>query len=323
MSSTKEQVLSLLETHREQFFSGEALAAQLGVSRAAVWKAVKELQKQGHSIEAVPNRGYTMRSTSEVLSEQGVRPYLNERIPMLVVEKEVVSTNITAKELAAKGAPHGTLVMADAQTGGRGRRGRSFSSPPGTGLYLTMILRSGLPMECVVPMTSAAAVAVYRAIRKVCGKELSIKWVNDVYWRGKKCCGILTEAAADMESGGVDYVVVGIGLNLLEPEGGFPPELRDIAGSIFDPGEPVQRCRIAAEVANELLDMADALPETPFMEDYIQHNFVPGKDIFVIQNGEKRPAHARAITPDGHLVVDNPDGTTEELSFGEVSIRIQ
>ena len=136
----------------------------------------------------------------------------------------------------------------------------------------------------------------------MCGKELSIKWVNDVYWRGKKCCGILTEAAADMESGGVDYVVVGIGLNLLEPEGGFPPELRDIAGSIFDPGEPVQRCRIAAEVANELLDMADALPETPFMEDYIQHNFVPGKDIFVIQNGEKRPAHARAITPDGHLV---------------------
>ena len=320
--STKDAILSLLETHREQAFSGEALARQLGISRAAVWKAIKELQSQGHSIEAVPNRGYTMRSTSEVLSEQGVRPYLRGAVPRLVVEKEVESTNVTAKALAAQGAPHGTLVVADSQTGGRGRRGRRFLSPPGTGLYLTMVLRSGLPMECVVPLTSAAAVATYRAIRKVCGKELSIKWVNDLYWKGKKCCGILTEAAADMESGGVDYVVVGIGLNLLEPEGGFPPELRDIAGPIFEPGEPVQRCRIAAEIANELLDMAAALPATPFMEEYIRRNLVPGRDIFVVQNGTRRPAHALAITPDGHLLVENPDGKTEELSFGEVSIRM-
>lgn len=321
--STKEEILSLLETHREQAFSGQALADRLGISRAAVWKAVKELQKQGHSIEAVPNKGYTMRSTSEVLSEQGVRPYLTRPVPRLVVEREVVSTNLTAKELAAQGAPHGTLVVADAQTGGRGRRGRSFSSPPGTGLYLTMLLHSGLPMECAVPITSAAAVAVYRAIRKVCGRELEIKWVNDLYRNGKKCCGILTEAAADMESGGVDYVVVGIGLNLLEPEGGFPPEIRDVAGSIFDPGEPVQRCRIAAEIANELWDMAEQLPATPFMEDYIAHNLVPGKEIFVIQNGTRRPARALSITPDGHLLIENSEGKTEELSFGEVSIRVK
>ncbi|WP_367923937.1 biotin--[acetyl-CoA-carboxylase] ligase [uncultured Ruthenibacterium sp.] len=321
--STKEKILSLLETHREQAFSGEMLAQQLGISRAAVWKAIKELQKQGHCIEAVPNKGYTMCQTSEVLSEQGVRPYLTQQVPMLIVEKEVVSTNLTAKELAAQGAPHGTLVVADAQTGGRGRRGRSFSSPPGTGLYLTMLLRSNLPMECVVPVTSAAAVAVYRAIKKVCGKELEIKWVNDLYRNGKKCCGILTEAAADMESGGVDYVVVGTGLNLLEQEGGFPPELKNIAGAIFDPGESVQRCRIAAEIANELLIMANELPKTPFMKDYIEHNLVPGKDIFVIQNGIQRPAHACSITEDGHLMVKNEAGEMEELSFGEVSIRVK
>ena len=186
-----------------------------------------------------------------------------------------------------------------------------------------MVLRSALPMQSAVLVTSAAAVAVCRAVERAAGKRLDIKWVNDLFYRGKKCCGILTEAAADVETGGVDYLVVGIGLNLLPPEGGWPEELAEIAAAVFTPGEHVGRCRIAAAIADELLALCTALPDTSFMAEYRARNLVPGRDVDVIQNGERRPAHALAITDDGHLLVRLPDGGQEELSFGEVSIRFQ
>ena len=209
--TTKERILALLEENRGTPLSGEVLAEELGVSRTAVWKAIKDLQKAGHAIAAAQNRGYTLDTDSEVLSEQGVRLFLRNKSLNLVVAQELESTNLTAKQMAAAGAPHGTLVVADSQTAGRGRRGRSFASPPGTGLYLSMVLRSALPMQSAVLVTSAAAVAVCRAVERAAGKRLDIKWVNDLFYRGKKCCGILTEAAADVETGGVDYLVVGIG----------------------------------------------------------------------------------------------------------------
>lgn len=319
--TTKTQILTWFETNRGEIISGEVLAERFGVSRTAVWKAIKDLQKAGHAIEAVPQKGYTMHSDNEVLSEEGIRPYLTQEVPMLVVESEIDSTNLLAKQLAAQGAGHGTLVIADAQKQGRGRRGRNFSSPPGTGLYLTMILRNHLPMDSAVMVTSAAAVAVCRAIETVCGKQLSIKWVNDLFYQEKKCCGILTEASADMESGGVDYLVVGIGLNLVTPQEGFPPELQEIATAIFEQGEPVRRCRIAAAIANELLQLANALPDTSFMQDYRARNFTTGRDITILQNGMTRPAHALAILDSGHLLVQTQQGE-EELSFGEISIRL-
>ena len=320
--STKERLLTLLEENRGAPLSGEALAQQLGVSRTAVWKAVRELQGQGHSIEAVQNKGYTLRPESDVLSEQGVRRYLYHTLPRIVVEQTLGSTNLTAKQLAAGGAPHGTLVAANCQTAGRGRRGRSFASPPGTGLYLSMVLRGALPVQSAVLTTSAAAVAVCRAVESVSGKRLDIKWVNDLYYQGKKCCGILTEAAADMESGGVDYLVVGVGINLYEPEGGWPEELGKTATAIFAPGEAANRCRLAAAIADELLALYDTLPDTAFLEEYRVRNIVPGRDVLVIQNGQSRPAHALAITDEGHLLVRLPDGSEETLSFGEVSIRL-
>ena len=321
--TTKERILALLEENRGTPLSGEVLAEELGVSRTAVWKAIKDLQKAGHAIAAAQNRGYTLDTDSEVLSEQGVRLFLRNKSLNLVVAQELESTNLTAKQMAAAGGPHGTLVVADSQTAGRGRRGRSFASPPGTGLYLSMVLRSALPMQSAVLVTSAAAVAVCRAVERAAGKRLDIKWVNDLFYRGKKCCGILTEAAADVETGGVDYLVVGIGLNLLPPEGGWPEELAEIAASIFTPGEHVGRCRIAAAIADELLALCTALPDTSFMAEYRARNLVPGRDVDVIQNGERWPAHALAITNDGHLLVRLPGGGQEELSFGEVSIRFQ
>ncbi len=319
--TTKESVLACLEQNRGRPLSGEALAEKLGLSRTAVWKAIKDLQKQGHAICPAQGRGYILQPESNVLSEQGIRRWLKTDVPPMIVAQEITSTNTTARELAAKGAAHGTLVIADRQTGGRGRRGRSFASPAGTGLYLSMIVRSQLPMEQVVLVTSAAAVAVCRAVEEVTGKQLSIKWVNDLFYGGKKCCGILTEAAADMESGGLDHLVVGIGLNLLPPKDGWPQELREIAGSIFEQGEPVDRCRLAAAIIEKLLEACALLPDTGFMQEYRRRNLVPGRDIYIVQNGSRRPAHAQAITDDGHLLVRLADGTPEELSFGEVSIR--
>ena len=286
--TTKERILALLEENRGTPLSGEVLAEELGVSRTAVWKAIKDLQKAGHAIAAAQNRGYTLDTDSEVLSEQGVRLFLRNKSLNLVVAQELESTNLTAKQMAAAGAPHGTLVVADSQTAGRGRRGRSFASPPGTGLYLSMVLRSALPMQSAVLVTSAAAVAVCRAVERAAGKRLDIKWVNDLFYRGKKCCGILTEAAADVETGGVDYLVVGIGLNLLPPEGGWPEELSEIAASIFTPGEHVGRCRIAAAIADELLALCTALPDTSFMAEYRARNLVPG-----------RGRHSKRRTPAG------------------------
>ncbi len=321
--TTKERVLRALEENRGTPLSGEALAEQLGVSRTAVWKAVNDLKKDGHKIASAQNKGYTLSVDNNVLSVQGIRKYRSDPSLPITVEQELVSTNTTAKQLAAQGAPHGTLVVADSQTGGRGRRGRSFSSPPGTGLYLSMVVRSRLPMESAVLVTSAAAVAVCRAMEKTAGKQLSIKWVNDLFLDGRKCCGILTEASADMETGGVDYLVVGIGLNCFEPQEGWPEELRGIAGSVFRQGETADRCRIAAAIADELLALCETLPDTAFMEEYRARNFVPGREIFIVQNGTRRPATAKSITDDGHLLVTLPDGTQEELSTGEVSIRFE
>ncbi len=319
---TKQQVLGELLRQSGTPVSGQELADRLGLSRTAVWKAVAQLQKDGYSIEALPRRGYTLAQGQDVLTAEETAQYRVSGAPV-VVEKVLVSTNLTAKELAAKGAESGTVVIAHAQTGGRGRRGRSFSSPPGTGLYLSVILRSGLSMQAAAQVTSASAVAVCRVFSRLYGKELSIKWVNDLYTpQGKKCCGILTEAAADMESGGVDYLVVGIGCNLYEPEGGFPEELRDVAGAVFERGEPVCRARLAAAIADEVLALCQSLPDVSFMQEYRARNLVPGRDIWILQNGERRPAHAVSITDEGHLTVQTEQGI-EEISFGEVSVRFE
>ena len=321
--TTKENVLMLLEENRGAVLSGEEMAARLGVSRAAVWKAIQTLQSEGHQIEAGTNRGYTLCAASDVLTPQGILPYLAKKDVQVQAQTTVDSTNLVAKRMAAAGAPHGSLAAASCQTAGRGRRGRSFLSPAGTGLYLSVVLRSSVSMESAACITAAAAVAVCRALRSVCGDtDARIKWVNDVYQHGKKCCGILTEAAADMESGGVESIVVGIGLNLHTPPGGFPPELANVAGAFFADDVPVPRCRLAAAITNELLCLCDALPARPFMDEYRALNFVPGRDVLVLQNGTQHPAHAERITDDGHLVVRLPDGGAEELSFGEVSIRV-
>ena len=231
----------------------------------------------------------------------------------------VDSTNTVCKNLAAQGAPSGTAVIARRQTAGRGRLGRRFESPAGKGIYLSLVLRPGLPMTEAQAVTVSAAVAVCRAVKRLCGLDLGIKWVNDLYYNGKKVCGILTEAGADIESGQLEWLVVGIGLNLTSRPEDWPEELRSIAGSLYPGGPaPVSRAALAGAIARELLGLC---PAFDCLDEYRARCFVPGHWVTVCTGTESYAAKAVAIDDAGRLIVQREGGRTEALRHGEVSIR--
>ena len=222
--------------------------------------------------------------------------------------EETDSTNRVAKELARQGAKHGTAVLARRQSAGRGRMERRFFSPEG-GLYLSVILRPDIPPEDLPLMTPMAATAVWRAVEKLTGICLGIKWVNDLYLGDKKVCGILCEGAGDA-------VVVGIGLNLQEPEGGFPPEIH--AGALNVPYSPTSFANIIIE---ELMDGCEGLPYGTFLPDYIGNNIVCRRELMVHPvGGAPYPARGKQIDRRGRLIVDTEHGE-QVLDSGEVSIR--
>ena len=323
--TTKEKLLELLEGSREVYLSGEELAKTLAVSRAAVWKAVRRLQREGYPIDAVTNRGYRLSRGGDRLSAPGIRKYLKREYRGLpiTVEEEIPSTNTALRALAEAGAPEGTVYLAQGQTGGRGRMGRSFYSPAGTGLYLSLLLRpvSWEPARAA-QLTAAAAAAMCEAIREVTGKEPGIKWVNDILLDGKKVCGILTEASFSMESGVLEYAVLGLGVNVYPPEGGFPGELGEIAGAVLEsPGEDV-RSRLAGEFLNRFLAGYEHPEDRSFLEVYRSRSVAVGRKITVLSGGTERRAIAYGVDDDCRLLVRYPDGTEQALSYGEIRITI-
>ena len=200
----KEQVLGFLWKAQDDYISGAELARRLGVSRTAVWKAMGQLRAQGYLIESVTNKGYRLSPCSDVLSAAGVEKYLKTQSLSIRVVDEVDSTNSVLKRMAAEGAPQGSVLIAERQSAGRGRMGRSFYSPPGTGLYMSLLLRPCMEAQRATLVTTSAAVAVAEAIERLAGEAAQIKWVNDVLFHGRKVCGILTEAGMDFESGMID-----------------------------------------------------------------------------------------------------------------------
>lgn len=320
MESTKEKILSLLEQAGEQGVSGQQLAQQLGVSRTAVWKAITRLKEEGCQVEAAPNRGYRLCEKQPTYCAANVRRLRQTDAP--VKEYDAVdSTNTAAKEMAQSGAPHGTAIFAHHQTAGMGRRGRSFFSPEG-GLYLSVILR-GLPgMESAALLTAAAAVAVCRAVQKVYGIQLLVKWVNDLYnAEYKKCGGILTQAAVDLEGGGLEYAIVGVGLNVAPPPQGFPEELREIAGAILTQPQPQCMSELTACLADEISGITAWLAEGVWLEEYRARNFLLGKKIWIERGEQRTAAKALSISDDARLLAETPQGV-QALSFDEVSIRL-
>lgn len=325
--TTKEQTLAMLEENRGQYVSGAAIGASLNVTRAAVWKAVRTLRSEGYEIDAVTNRGYGLLTHSDRLHPAGIRAHLHhsELQPDAIrVRKVMASTNQDAKALALEGAAHGTVVLAEEQTAGRGRLGRSFHSPRGTGLYMSLVLRPSGTLETAVAITQAAAVAVCRALRDELGIEAKIKWVNDLYVGGRKICGILTEGVSDMESGQIEALVLGIGLNLEEPADGFPREIAGVAGALFPTSEaehlPISRNRLAAAILDRVLDLAADLSDRSFLVEYRERCFLLDQPVWVTQGEESYDAVARAIDDDGALLVET-NGELIRLRSGEVSVR--
>ena len=318
----RERILAVLEAHRGEFISGEALAATLFVSRSAVWKAIRRLQEDGHEITAVPNRGYCLTLGSQVLSPQSIRPHLRDTSLNLLVYPEVTSTNTLAKQMAEEGAPEGTVILAETQTAGRGRRDHSFHSPPGGGIYMSLILRPTFSARDSLCITTCAAVAVARAIEAVSGAAAQIKWVNDVFCHGKKVCGIATEASIDLESGGLRYAVLGIGINVTPGKEPFPPALSAIATTVFPSHQEADvRSRLAAAVLNHFLAEYPHLTEKRFFEAYRARSLLLGQPINILRGRETIPALALDLDRDFGLRVRLDDGTEETLSSGEVSIR--
>lgn len=311
-----DEILKLLEQKRGDFASGEELAKSLNVSRSAVWKAVAALKRQGFPIDSVKNRGYKLMG--DRLSEAGVRKYMLMPAYKLKIYDETTSTNDVAKRLAALGEPEGTVVIARAQTEGRGRLGRSFYSPDGTGAYFSIILR---PKRFERLLTVIAAVAVADGIEAAGGQKTSIKWVNDVYVRGKKCCGILTEAITDLETGGIDYAVVGIGINVRTPKDGFG-QLKGIATAALDGVDDALNKTVAA-VLDRFYELYVLSEKEEIVSAYKQRSFLIGKDIEVVKDDWDHPARVLDIDEDCRLVVKYAlSGSVESLAAGEVKIKI-
>ncbi|MFB0919805.1 MAG: biotin--[acetyl-CoA-carboxylase] ligase, partial [Oscillospiraceae bacterium] len=259
-------------------------------------------------------------SDSDLLSEQGIRVNLPERYidcPIKVLDV-TDSTNTQAKKLAADGATHGTVILAEEQTAGHGRYGKSFFSPRGAGLYMSVILKPRLDMREPQMITVAAAVAVCRAIERLTDDKPQIKWVNDIFLHGKKVCGILTEAVTDFESGAIESIVVGVGVDCATNEESLPPELRGIVGSLGDGA--VSRNHLAAEIFTEILDSFDILGGRDVIDEYRKRSLMQGKDISFMHGSERQKGKVTGISDSGVLRVCLENGENIELQSGEVTI---
>lgn len=321
--SVKNRVLYILESNKGENISGQELADLLGVSRTAVWKAIKSLRYQGYPIISASGKGYALSSTSDVLSAEGIKLYLKEEfknIP-LAFYKSIESTNSEAKLAAVQKAEHGSVIVADEQRKGRGRFGREFFSPAHTGIYMSIIIKPNLNIKNSVLVTTAAALAVCQAIEKLTNEAPEIKWVNDIFIGDRKVCGILTEAVTNFESGMMDSVIVGIGLNVKTEKEIFPKELQNTAGSIFNNKDNSVRNQLAAEIINNLLILSKNLEERKHLEEYKKRSMVLNEHILYYKNKKWQEGYALDIDEYGGLVIYTADGQKITLNSGEVSIK--
>ena len=321
---TKDAVLELLS--QGGYVSGQKISEQLGLSRAAVWKAIDRLRAEGYTIESATNRGYCLTGRPNRLTQAGVVQLL-EGHPwqgLVQVLETVDSTNNFAKAVAAQGAPHGTVILSDHQSGGRGRRGRSFFSPKGMGSYCSVVLRYDVPPEKLLHLTTVIAEATRRALAAETGLDVGIKWTNDLVLEKRKLCGILTELSLEAETGLTGYVIPGTGVNCGQQPADFPPEIRDMAISLEQAlGRPLDRCALAAEMIRQYhLATSEMLTNPgPWLAGYRAHCLTLGQDVQILQGDQVRLAHAEDIDDEGGLVVTLADGRRETVRSGEVSVR--
>ncbi len=319
----KTRILTMLK-ESDGFVSGQDLCSVIGVSRTAVWKVIKQLEEEGYKIEAVRNKGYRLVEVADVMTkaEIGSRIHTKWMGKNLLYLPVTDSTNIQAKKQGEGGAPHGTLVVADCQNAGKGRRGKSWSSPSGTSIYMSFLLRPQIPPQCASMITLIAGLAACQAVREVTKLKAEIKWPNDLVINGKKICGILTEMSAEMEQ--IHYIVTGIGINVNQQE--FPEEIRSRATSLkLEAGRDFSRSELIAGTMEwferyfeEFLETEDL---SQLREEYQALLANMGMEVLVLDPRGKYEGICRGIQEDGELLVERKDGTLCTVMSGEVSVR--
>ena len=319
----KEEILRLLRS-ADGYISGQELCNRFGVSRTAVWKAINQLKEAGYEIEAQQNKGYRLMAAPDLMTEAEIKSLMHTDW----VAKEVLyfdtidSTNIKALELAEKGYPSGTLVVADKQESGKGRRGRSWVSPSGTGIFMTLMIKPDINPNNASMLTLVAALAVAKAITSVTGEEALIKWPNDIVVNGKKVCGILTEMNAQFDY--INHIVVGIGINVHNES--FPEEISQMASSLMIEagGKRFHRAQIIAETMSYFEQYYDTFLKTQdlsaLVREYDELLVNRNKSVRVLDPKEPFDGKAMGITPKGELIVDTWE-SRKLVSSGEVSVR--
>lgn len=319
----KEEILRLLRS-ADGYISGQELCNRFGVSRTAVWKAINQLKEAGYEIEAQQNKGYRLMAAPDLMTEAEIKSLMHTEW----VAKEVLyfdtidSTNTKAQELAEKGYPSGTLVVADKQESGKGRRGRSWVSPSGTGIFMTLMIKPDINPNNASMLTLVAALAVAKAITSVTGEEAMIKWPNDIVVNSKKVCGILTEMNAQFDY--INHIVVGIGINVHNES--FPEEISQMASSLMIEagGKRFHRAQIIAETMSYFEQYYDTFLKTQdlsaLVREYDELLVNRNKSVRVLDPKEPFDGKAMGITHKGELIVDTWE-SRKLVSSGEVSVR--
>lgn len=315
--STKEKLLALVKASPD-IYSGEKLAQTLEVSRTAVWKAIRELEKAGYRFEHTPS-GYRYLP-SDVLAANEIATGLPADLA-IEIKPSSESTMKDAKLAFAAGESTPRLLIAETQNAGHGRFGRPFFSPKGQGIYMTLLLAPNKTFGELPQYTLLAAVAVCRAIETLTGEYCEIKWVNDIYLKGKKIVGILSEATSNFESGTITSVSIGMGINFAIPQASFPAELQVKATSLFPDSEPkITRNQLIQKIWEEFFALEAALPDMSYLEEYRKRSFVLGKQVSFTLQKQHYQGIAQAITDDGQLVVATESGPIT-LHSGEISLE--
>ena len=321
--TVKDKVLKELENNKGEYVSGGNLASTLNVSRNSIWKSIKALEKDGYIIQAKSNKGYQLMEDNDILSTWSINKHLTNSFDIKVYD-QVTSTNTLLKEQANQGAKEKTVIIASEQTEGKGRTGKSFYSPKDSGIYLSLLLRPDIVAEESLFITTSAAVAACKAIEDICDKKAYIKWVNDIFVDDKKVSGILTEASFNIETNKLDYVVLGIGINVTPPSHGFPKDINNIATSLFSKESDSinKKSILVARFLDYFWEYYKDLDHKAYVKDYINRSMLLGKHINVVSEGSTKKALALEIDYDCRLKVQFEDNSTKWLSSGEVSIVV-
>lgn len=319
----KDKILQMLR-ETEGFISGQEICSRLGVSRTAVWKAIKLLREEGYDIVAVNNKGYRLEQAPDVIYEQELRSLLHTKWfgNRILYFDSIDSTNNELKRQAETQVCHGLLAVAEEQTAGRGRRGHGWVSPPGTGIWFSFLLKPDVSPDKASMLTLVAAMAVARAITETTGLVSQIKWPNDIVVNKKKVCGMLTELSAEMTQ--INYVVIGIGINANNRE--FPDEIKETASSLFiESGKPVKRAAVIEAVGRYFEQYYDEFIKAGdlslIMDEYNSMLANAGNQVRIISNDSEEVYTAIGINPQGELVVKDADGNVKDIRSGEVSVR--